>query len=310
MKRDFLSITDLSREELLRLLDRAEELKRLHREGRSPQTLAGKTLAMIFEKPSTRTRVSFEAGMFQLGGHALFLGRGELQLGRGETIADTARILSEYADALLVRTFAHEGLEELARAASVPVINGLTDLLHPCQVLSDALTIRKHLGRLEGVRLAYIGDGNNVAHSLLLAGARLGFAVTVASPEGFEPRAEVLARARSLAVEPDSLQVVRDPRQAARGADVLYTDVWVSMGQEGEANRRRSAFGGYRVEEALFREARPDAIFMHCLPAHRGEEVSAEVLDGPRSAVIPQAGNRLHTHKALLEFLMGGSRSG
>jgi ornithine carbamoyltransferase len=297
--RDFLAIPDYSREELLALFDLAERM----REGRyTERPLAGKSLAMIFMKASTRTRVSFEVGTWQLGGHALFLSPRDVQLGRGEPIADTARVLSRYVDGIMIRTFAHSEVEELAKYADVPVINGLTDLLHPCQILADLLTIRQHLGGIDGRRVAWIGDGNNMANSWINAAYRLGFDLTLACPEGYEPDEAILERAQTAA----KVKVVRDPAEAVEGADVINTDVWASMGQEDEQAVREKAFKGYIVDDALMSRAQQDAIFMHCLPAHRGEEVSASVIDGPQSVVWDEAENRLHVQKAIMANTMGG----
>ena len=296
--RDFLAIPDYSRDELLALFDLAE---RMRSGAFKEKPLAGKSLAMIFMKASTRTRVSFEVGTWQLGGHALFLSPRDVQLGRGEPIADTARVLSRYVDGIMIRTFAHAEVEELAKFASVPVINGLTDLLHPCQILADILTIRQHLGTIEGRRVAWIGDGNNMANSWINAAWRLGFDLTLACPEGYEPDAQILIRAQSVA----DVRVVRDPAEAVEGADVVNTDVWASMGQEEEQAVREKAFKGYIVDDALMSRAQQDAIFMHCLPAHRGEEVSASVIDGPQSVVWEEAENRLHVQKAIMANTMG-----
>jgi ornithine carbamoyltransferase len=296
--RDFLAIPDYSREELYGLFDLAEWM----RNGEyTDKPLAGKSLAMIFMKSSTRTRVSFEVGTWQLGGHALFLSPRDVQLGRGEPIADTARVLSRYVDGIMIRTFAHSEVEELAKYADVPVINGLTDLLHPCQILADILTIRQHLGSIDGRKVAWIGDGNNMANSWINAAYRLGFDLTLACPEGYEPDQAILERAKSAA----NVRVVRDPAEAVEGADVVNTDVWASMGQEEEQAVREKAFKGYIVDEALMSRAQQDAIFMHCLPAHRGEEVSAEVIDGPQSVVWDEAENRLHIQKAIMANTIG-----
>ncbi len=300
-QRDFLAIPDFSREELLSLFDLAERMRRGEYRARP---LEGKTLAMIFMKASTRTRVSFEVGTFQLGGHALFLSPRDVQLGRGEPIADTARVLSRYVDGIMIRTFAHQDVEELARYSEVPVINGLTDLLHPCQILADLLTIRQHLGAVEGRKIAWIGDGNNMANSWINAAYRLGFELSLACPEGYEPADHLLARAR----EHTKVTLVRDPREAVEGAHVVNTDVWASMGQEDEQKKRERDFADYTVSKALMAHASPDAIFLHCLPAHRGEEVTADVIDGPQSRVWDEAENRLHIQKAIMAVLIGGER--
>jgi ornithine carbamoyltransferase len=297
--RDFLAIPDYSRKELLSLFDLAE---RMRKGGYTDRPLAGKSLAMIFMKASTRTRVSFEVGTWQLGGHALFLSPRDVQLGRGEPVADTARVLSRYVDGIMIRTFAHAELEELAKFATVPVINGLTDLLHPCQVLADILTINQHLGSIDGRKVAWIGDGNNMANSWINAAYVLGFDLTLACPEGYEPDATILTRAQAKA----NVKVVRDPDEAAEGADVINTDVWASMGQEQEQAIREKAFKGYIVDADLMKRAKSSAIFMHCLPAHRGEEVSADVIDGPQSVVWDEAENRLHAQKAVMANTMGG----
>ena len=296
--RDFLAIPDYSREELLALFDLAERMRSGEYTGKP---LAGKSLAMIFMKASTRTRVSFEVGAWQLGGHALFLSPRDVQLGRGEPVADTARVLSRYVDGIMIRTFAHAEVEELAQYADVPVINGLTDLLHPCQILADILTIRQYLGTIDGRKVAWVGDGNNMANSWINAAYRLGFDLTLACPEGYEPDAAILERAQSVA----KVRVVRDPAEAVEGADVVNTDVWASMGQEQEQAVREKAFKGYIVDEALMSRAQQDAIFLHCLPAHRGEEVSAAVIDGPQSVVWDEAENRLHVQKAIMANTIG-----
>jgi ornithine carbamoyltransferase len=297
--RDFLAIPDFSTAELLALFELAERM----RTGRyTARPLAGKTLAMIFMKASTRTRVSFEAGTFQLGGHALFLSPRDVQLGRGEPIADTARVLSRYVDGIMIRTFAHQDVEELARHAEVPVINGLTDMLHPCQVLADLLTVRQHLGGWDGKKVAWIGDGNNMANSWINAAYRLGFELALACPEGYEPADHLLERAR----RETKVTLTRDPREAIAGAHVVNTDVWASMGQEDEQKQRERDFAGYTVDRAMMARAASDAIFLHCLPAHRGEEVSADVIDGPQSRVWDEAENRLHVQKAVMAVLIGG----
>ena len=307
--RHFLTLQDYTAEELLAMLDLAAELK-LKQHKREPHPLlAGKTLGMIFEKPSTRTRVSFETGMWQLGGYALFLSSQELQLGRGELISDTAAVLSRYVDGIMIRTFSHDGVEELARYATVPVINGLTDRYHPCQALADLLTMRENKGRLRGLNVAYLGDGNNVAHSLLLGCSKLGVNITVGAPPGYWPLQEVQDKAAENAAETGSrVTVIADPVAAAAGADVLYTDVWASMGQEQEKAERKKIFSPYQVNEALLTRAAPGAIVMHCLPAYRGEEISAGVLDGEQSVVFDQAENRLHVQKALMVMLLGDDR--
>jgi ornithine carbamoyltransferase len=299
--RDFLAIPDFSRHELDALFHLAEEM----RSGRyDKKPLAGKSLAMIFMKSSTRTRVSFEVGTFDLGGHALFLSPRDVQLGRGEPIADTARVLSRYVDGIMIRTFAHQDIEELAKFADVPVINGLTDLLHPCQVLADLLTVRQHLGNVADKKYAWIGDGNNMANSWINAAFRFGFDLDLACLAGYEPADHLIARAQKAA----KVRVVRDPMEAARGAQVVTTDVWASMGQEEEQKERERAFAGYSVTPELMRAADPNAIFLHCLPAHRGEEVSADVIDGAQSRVWDEAENRLHIQKAIMAALMGGEK--
>jgi ornithine carbamoyltransferase len=297
--RDFLAIPDYSRAELLKLFELAERM----REGSyADKPLAGKSLAMIFMKSSTRTRVSFEVGTSQLGGHALFLSSRDVQLGRGEPISDTARVLSRYVDGIMIRTFSQADVEELAQFATVPVINGLTDLLHPCQVLADVLTVTQEFGTLGGRRVAWIGDGNNMANSWINAAYRFGFDLTLACPEGYDPDPAILERAKSAT----NVSVVRDPAEAADGADVITTDVWASMGQEDEQAIRQKAFDGFTVDEKLMSRAKREAILLHCLPAHRGEEVAAEVIDGPQSRVWDEAENRLHIQKAIMANLMGG----
>ncbi|HTY05358.1 MAG TPA: ornithine carbamoyltransferase [Gemmatimonadales bacterium] len=297
-KRDFLAITDFSKDEVVRLFDLAARMK----SGQYRETpLAGQTLAMIFAKSSTRTRVSFEVGTYQLGGHALFLSSRDIQIGRGEPIPDTARVLSRYVDGIMIRTFDHAEVEELARFASIPVINGLTDLTHPCQVLADLFTVREALGTWEGKRIAWIGDGNNMANAWLEAAQVLGFELRLACPEGFEPNHDKFEAAGARA----RVTVTESPEEAVEGAHVVNTDVWASMGQEGEAESRRNAFKGYTVDKALMKQADPKAIFLHCLPAHRGEEVTAEVIEGAQSRVWDEAENRLHVQKALLVTLMG-----
>ncbi|MGD8287268.1 MAG: ornithine carbamoyltransferase [Gemmatimonadota bacterium] len=294
--RHFLSIPDFEADDLTALLDRAGRLKR----GEDRSTLTGKSLAMIFRKSSTRTRVSFEVGMTQLGGHALFLSDRDSQIGRGEPIPDTARVLSGYVDGIMIRTFAQAEVDEMARYASVPVINALTDLLHPCQIMADLQTVIEEFGpELTERRIAWIGDGNNMANSWINAAWRLGFELRLACPEGYDPDPTILDRAG------DRVTLVRDPAEAADGADVVTTDVWASMGQEEEQEEREKAFEGFVVDEALMERADRSAIFLHCLPAHRGEEVTAGVIDGPRSRIFPEAENRLHAQKAIMLELMG-----
>jgi ornithine carbamoyltransferase len=300
MKRDFLTLADLSAGEIGTIIRRAGELKSGKDISKCP--LMGKSIGLLFEKASTRTRVSFEAGIYQLGAQAIYLNPGELQMGRGETIGDTARTLSRYLDAIVIRTSEHSRLEKFSSCASMAVINGLSDRHHPCQALADLLTVQEKKGRLKGIRLAYIGDGNNVANSLIEAASKMEMDLVVACPEGYEPDPEVLGKARESAKS--EITVLRDPREAAGRADVIYTDVWVSMGQEGEAGERKRKFLSYQVNDALLSCARNDVVVLHCLPAHRGEEITDEVMDGPHSAVFDQAENRLHSQKALLEFLL------
>ena len=296
--RHFLSLLDLSADELKQLLQRAIELKKLHRAGEIYEPLKNKVLAMIFEKSSTRTRVSFEAGMAQLGGHAMFLSPRDTQLGRGEPIEDTARVLSSMVDIIMVRTFEHEIIEKLAEYSSVPVINGLTDWVHPCQLLADMQTWMEHRGDIAGHTVTYVGDGNNMCHSYINAARLLDFKLRIACPEGYDPDADLLNAAS------DRVSIIRDPKQACTGTDLIVTDVWASMGQEEEQKQREQDFNQYQVTEELMALANKDAIFMHCLPAHRGEEVSADVIDGTQSVVWDEAENRLHAQKALLEFLL------
>jgi ornithine carbamoyltransferase len=298
-RKHFLAIPDFDREGLYDLLDRAHRLKSGEETGKP---LAGKTLGMIFQKSSTRTRVSFEVGMFQLGGHALFLSSRDLQLGRGEPIRDTARVMSRYVDGIMIRTFDHQDVVDLARYGTIPIVNGLTDLLHPCQVMADVMTIQEEFGRdLTGKKVAWIGDGNNMANSWINAAYRFGLEVRIATPEGYEPDPEIVERARGSA----TVLLTNDPREAAEGADVVTTDVWASMGQEEEAEKRMQAFKGFQVDSSVMGAAAPDAIFLHCLPAHLGEEVSEDVFEGSRSRVWDEAENRLHVQKAILIELMG-----
>jgi len=300
MKRDFLALADLSTEELHEILALAARLKRELKSGQRTPLVAGKTLAMIFEKPSLRTRVTFQVGMTQLGGYAVYLPPSDIRLGERETVADIARNLDRWVDFIMARTMRHESLIELARHAGIPVINGLSDLLHPCQVLSDCFTVREHRGRLRGQRIAFLGDGNNMANSWISAAARFGFEFALACPEGYEPDAAVLASARADGAE---VVITHDPTEALKAADVAYTDVWASMGQENEAEARKQIFAPFQLNSAALAHAKGDALVMHCLPAHRGEEVSAEVIDGAASIVFDQAENRLHVQKAILVWL-------
>jgi len=299
--RSFTKVADWSRDELVQVLDLADELKRKQQARQGHHLLPGRSLGMIFEKPSTRTRVSFEVGMFQLGGSALYLSAGDLQLGRGETIKDTAVVLSRYLDGIMIRTFAQADVEELAENASIPVINGLTDSAHPCQALADVMTIRERFGRLEGLKVVYLGDGNNVCASLMVACAKLGAAFVAATPADYAPPDEPVQIARDAG---GSVELVDDPQSAVEGADVLYTDVWTSMGQEEERERRLRDLQGYGIDAGLVGRAGGDAIVLHCLPAHYGEEITEEVLYGPQSAVWDEAENRLHAQKALLALVM------
>ena len=302
MKKDLLSEYDLERADFESIFEGAHRLKRLLREGKEQHLLKGKTLGMIFDKSSTRTRISFEVGMFQLGGLSLFLSNRDTQLGRGEIIADSARTMSRYLNGIMIRTFSQESVEEFARHATIPVINGLTDLLHPCQLLSDLFTIIEKRGTYEGLKVAYIGDGNNMANSWINAAAKLPFHLDLACPDGYDPDAAILKR--GIAEAPAGVVLHRDPAEAVRDADVVYTDVWVSMGQEAEREEKMKRFQGYQVNRALIDRAKKDVIVMHCLPAHRGEEITAEVIDGPRSVIIDEAENRLHVQKAVMAILM------
>ena len=303
--RDFLTVNDFTAAELMAILTFAQELKSSQKAGQAAALLAGKTLGMIFEKASTRTRVSFEVGMYQLGGYALYLNAADMQLGRGEEIKDTARVLSCYLDGIMIRTYAQRDVEELAAYADIPVINGLTDLLHPCQAMADLLTILEHKGKLQGVKVAYLGDGNNMAHSLLLACSKLGIDMAVASPAGYQPAADIVAAAQKNAqASGASVTLTKEPAAAVKAADVLYTDVWTSMGQEAEQSTRVKAFQSFQLNQRLLEQAKAEAIVMHCLPAHRGEEISEEVLEGPQSVVFAQAENRLHVQKAILAKLL------
>lgn len=300
-----LSIHDLTVEEVEKILTVAQDLKKKQKQGIPHPILKNKTLGMIFSKSSTRTRVSFEVGMYQLGGHALFLSSNDIQLGRGETIYDTANVLSRYLDGIMIRTYAQSDVEDLAKYGSIPIINGLTDLLHPCQALTDMLTISEHKGKLAGLKLAYLGDGNNMAHSLLYAGAKLGMQVSVATPEGFECNEEIVANAKEDAKKTGAvIDVSHDPVRAATGADAIYTDTWISMGQTGSKESRLATFHPYQVNSKMMGFAKQDAIFLHCLPAYRGYEVTEDVIDGPQSVVFDEAENRLHTQKAVMALLM------
>lgn len=294
----FLTLLDYSPEELRALLTRASELKNMRKQGKSHTPLKGKTLAMIFEKSSTRTRVSFETGMTQLGGHALFLSPRDTQLGRGEPIEDSARVLSRMVDGVMIRTFEHENVEKFSAHSSVPVINGLTDLVHPCQLLADMQTWFEHRGDIKGATVAWIGDGNNMCHSYINAAIQLDFSLNIACPQEYRPDAKIVAQAK------DRITITHDAASAAKNADLIVTDVWASMGQEEEQSERLKVFQPFQVNKALLSQANKDALFMHCLPAHRGEEVSAEVIDGPQSVVWDEAENRLHAQKALMENLM------
>jgi ornithine carbamoyltransferase len=306
--RHFLVDTDLSPSEQAEVLDLADALKARRREerGKTPGPLAGRSIAVIFEKPSTRTRMSFEVGIHELGAHPMVIDANTTQIGRGEPLSDTAAVLSRYVDAIVMRTFGQDRIEELAASSDVPVVNALTDFTHPCQALADLQTLREIKGDLKGRTLAYVGDGNNMAHSLLLAGASAGVRVHIASPPGFEPLEQVVRHANEIgAATGGEALVMHDPREAAADADAVYTDVWASMGQENEEESRSLVFNRFQLNESVLEAARPDAIVMHCLPAHRGSEISAEVLDGPQSVVWQQAENRLHAQKALLLFLLG-----
>ena len=301
MKKDLLKLLDLTREDITRILNVADQMKYNQKHGIVHDYLRGKTLAMIFEKNSTRTRVSFETGMYQLGGHALFLSGKESQIGRGEPVEDTARVLSRYLDGIMIRTFDQEEVETLARVGSIPVINGLTDFCHPCQVLADLMTVREHKGILEGLKMAYIGDGNNMANSLIVGGLKTGMRVAAACPDGYRPAKEVLDFAADFG---DAFTLTGDCLEAAAGADVIFTDVWASMGQEGEAEKRRAAFKGYQVNGALLAAANPGCMVQHCLPAHRGEEITAEVFEAHAQEIFDEAENRLHAQKAVMVTLM------
>ena len=303
--RDCLCLTQFSREELFYIMDLAAYIKDKTKKREPHHVLKGKTLGMIFHKPSTRTRVSFEVGMVQLGGYALFLGANELQLGRGETIGDTAKTLSRYLDGIMIRTFSHESVIELADNASIPVINGLTDFLHPCQILADLFTIREKKGILKGLKMTYIGDGNNVANSLLTGCAMVGMDIAVVSPPGYEPEKSVVEKAKSLAEKSSSKVIIENNLlDVIGGSDVVYTDVWTSMGQEKETQERLKLFQGYQINSETLQKAKKDVLVMHCLPAHRGEEITSEVMDGPNSVVFDQAENRMHAQKGLMAAIL------
>ena len=302
MQKDLLKLLDLSREDIIKILNTADQLKYDQKHGIPHEYLKGKTLAMIFEKNSTRTRVSFETGMFHLGGHALFLSGKESQIGRGEPVEDTARVLDRYCDGIMIRTFAQEEVENLARYTKIPIINGLTDFCHPCQVLADLMTIREHKAVLEGLKMCYIGDGNNMANSLIVGGLKCGMEVAVACPEGYDPDPRVLEFAKS---EPGfKFSLHRDSKQAAVGADAMFTDVWASMGQEEEKAVRAKAFAGYQINDALMALTNPGCMVQHCLPAHRGEEITAEVFEAHAGEIFDEAENRLHAQKAVMYLLM------
>lgn len=300
MKRDFLRVKDLSSEEIFQIIKRAIDLKSGKDSFKCP--LIGRSIGLIFEKASTRTRVSFEVGIYQLGANSIYMNPNEIQIGRGETIHDTAKVLSRYLDAIIIRTFEHEKVVEFSKYASVPVINALTDMHHPCQALSDLMTIFEKKNGFEGVKIAYVGDGNNVAHSLIEGSAISGMKMTVATPEGYEPDHEVLNEARLIAK--NEIILMRDPFEAVKDADVVYTDVWVSMGQEKYSETKKERFRDYQLNNKLLSYAKKDAIVLHCMPAHRGEEITDDVIDGPQSVIFDQAENRLHSQKALLEFLL------
>jgi ornithine carbamoyltransferase len=311
LAKDLLDVAAVSKAEVESLLTLAAQLKDKQQRGIPHPLLEGKTLGLLFQKPSTRTRVSFEAGMNQLGGHALVLPMADIQLSRGESVADTARVLSRYLDGIVIRTYDHATVEEWAREATMPVINGLTDLSHPCQALSDLLTIQEKKGRLKAIKIAYVGDGNNVANSLIEAAAKMGMTIALGCPSGYQPDQHVVDVARLEAAKTGAvIELGHDPHVAVKEADVIYADVWISMGREREQARRLKVLAPYQVNSRLVGKAKPDAIVMHCLPAHRGEEISAEVLDGPQSVIIDQAENRLHMQKAILTKLLGKRRPG
>lgn len=301
-----ISINDLSLEEIEQIFSLSEKLKRQQKEGVQHHLLKGKTLGMIFTKSSTRTRVSFEVGMYQLGGYSLFLSANDIQLGRGETIYDTAQVLSRYLDGIMIRTFKHSDVEELAQFGTIPVVNGLTDLMHPCQILADLFTVYEQKGALKGLKMAYVGDGNNVANSLLHGCSKVGMNISVATPKGYECDKEMAAEAFEAAkLSGSEINLTEDPFEAVKNADVIYTDTWVSMGQESEKEQRKKIFMPFQVNTELFSKAKDDAIFLHCLPAYRGLEVTDEIIDGPQSVIFDEAENRMHVQKAVLAILMG-----
>jgi len=306
MKKDLLSVLDLSPEELNKILELAKVFKNETKLGKKiREDLRGKTLALLFEKPSTRTRVSFEVAMYFLGGNSIYLSANELQLSRGETIADTAKVLSRYVDAIAARVFSHNALVEFAKNSSIPIINALSDLEHPCQAISDMFTIQEIKGKIRGLKMTYVGDGNNVANSLMLAGSMLGMEVVVCTPVGYEPNKELLGKALEIArAQGGNLLLLHDPLEAVKESDIIYTDVWVSMGFEKESEERKRIFSAYQVNTHLLEKAKDDAIFMHCLPAHRNEEVTDDVIDGPHSVVFQQAENRLYVQEAILKLLL------
>lgn len=309
LHKDLISIHDLTVGEVATILDVAKKLKKKQKNGEPHQYLKGKTLGMIFSKASTRTRVSFEVGFYQLGGHPIYLADSATQLGRGEPVRDTARVLSRFVDGIMIRTFSHEDVKELAQYATVPVINGLTDLLHPCQALTDMLTIQEKLEVLKGRKLVYVGDGNNMAHSLMFACAKVGMNMVCASPKGYQPDPTILAQAQEDALQTGcTITVEEDLKKAAKGADVLYTDVWTSMGEEAEREVRMKALHDYQINDELLALARPHCLVLHCLPAHRGEEITESVLEGPHSVVFDEAENRLHVQKAIMALLMSDEK--
>ena len=303
MQKHLLKLLDLSREEIYEILDLADQLKYDQKHGIPHPRLQGKTLAMIFSKNSTRTRVSFEVGMFQLGGHALFLSNATSQISRGEPVQDTARVLSRYCDGIMIRTFDQQEVEDLAKYGSIPVINGLTDMAHPCQVLADLMTIREHKAKLEGLKICYIGDGNNMATSIIVGGLKCGMDVSIACPASYQPHPDVLAYAET--VTDAKFVMTQDPMEAAKDADVIFTDVWASMGQEQEKAQREQAFAGFQVNSEMMKVAKPDCMIQHCLPAHRGEEITEEVFEGHAQEIFDEAENRLHAQKAVMALLMG-----